>query len=89
MDQMDILLKYFSDFTDKQKEQFRQLENLYKEWNAKINVISRKDIESLYEKHILHSLSIAGVFDFEAGTELIDIGTGGGFPGIPLAIFFP
>jgi 16S rRNA (guanine527-N7)-methyltransferase len=88
-DIMDILLKYFSDFTPRQVEQFKALEGLYKEWNAKINVISRKDIDSLYEKHVLHSLSIAAVFDFPAGLEIIDIGTGGGFPGVPLAIFFP
>ncbi|NTS41984.1 16S rRNA (guanine(527)-N(7))-methyltransferase RsmG [Flavisolibacter sp. BT320] len=86
---MDILLKYFSDFTEKQIEQFQALEELYKEWNAKINVISRKDIDSLYEKHVLHSLSIAAAFDFPAGAEIVDIGTGGGFPGVPLAIFFP
>lgn len=86
---MEILLKYFTGFTDKQIEQFKALEQLYKEWNAKINVISRKDIDSLYEKHVLHSLSIAAVVDFPPGTEIIDIGTGGGFPGVPLAIFFP
>jgi 16S rRNA (guanine527-N7)-methyltransferase len=86
---MEIILKYFSDFTPKQLEQFKALEELYKNWNSKINVISRKDIDSLYEKHVLHSLSIAAAFEFESGTEIIDIGTGGGFPGIPLAIFFP
>ena len=86
---MDILLKYFSDFTPTQLEQYKSLENLYKEWNEKINVISRKDIDSLYEKHVLHSLAIAAVFDFPPGCNIVDIGTGGGFPGVPLAIFFP
>jgi len=86
---MDILLKYFADFTSKQIEQYKALEVLYKEWNEKINVISRKDIDSLYERHVLHSLAIAAAFDFPAGINIIDIGTGGGFPGIPLAIFFP
>ncbi|HVF81957.1 MAG TPA: 16S rRNA (guanine(527)-N(7))-methyltransferase RsmG, partial [Flavisolibacter sp.] len=86
---MDILLKYFSDFSEQQLSQFQALNGLYKEWNEKINVISRKDIDSLYEKHVLHSLSIAAAFDFPAGAEVIDIGTGGGFPGVPLAIFFP
>jgi 16S rRNA (guanine527-N7)-methyltransferase len=86
---MEMLLRYFSDFSEQQITQFRALEELYREWNAKINVISRKDIDCLYEKHVLHSLSIAAVMDFPPGIDIIDIGTGGGFPGIPLAIFFP
>lgn len=86
---MEVILKYFSDFTPAQLQQFEALKDLYTEWNEKINVISRKDIESLYEKHVLHSLSVAATFDFPPGAEIIDLGTGGGFPGIPLAIFFP
>ena len=86
---MEIITKYFSDFSKDQLAQFGKLETLYKEWNEKINVISRKDIDGLYEKHVLHSLSIAAVFDFPPGAEIVDLGTGGGFPGVPLAIFFP
>src|SRR3954464_9504029 len=86
---MDTILKYFSDFDTRQLEQLRALEELYTDWNNKINVISRKDIEGLYLKHVLHSLAIAALNDFQPGTQVIDIGPGGGFPGIPLAIYFP
>lgn len=86
---MEEILKYFPNLTENQVEQFRQLESLYLDWNSKINVISRKDIEQLYVKHVLHSLAIAKIQKFEPGTYILDVGTGGGFPGIPLAILFP
>ena len=86
---MDIIKKYFSTITDLQAEQFAQLEGLYNDWNSKINVISRKDIQNLYEHHVLHSLGIAKIVNFRDGTNIMDLGTGGGFPGIPLAILFP
>ena len=86
---MDIILKYFPGLTDRQKEQFGALYDLYADWNAKINVISRKDIGNLYEHHVLHSLGIAKMINFRPGTQVMDLGTGGGFPGIPLAIMFP
>jgi 16S rRNA (guanine527-N7)-methyltransferase len=87
--QLELITRYFADFSPRQLEQFAALDELYKDWNSKINVISRKDIDSLYENHVLHSLSIAAAFRFQPGMEVIDIGTGGGFPGIPLAIFYP
>lgn len=86
---MEIILKYFPDLTEEQRRQFAALYDLYIDWNAKINVISRKDIENLYEHHVLHSLGIAKVIRFRPGTSIMDLGTGGGFPGIPLAILFP
>ena len=86
---VQIINKYFPNLSEEQKSQFQQLENLYKDWNEKINVISRKDIDEFYERHVLHSLGIAKIMDFADGTKVLDIGTGGGFPGIPLAILFP
>ena len=85
----EIILKYFPNLTAQQKSHFQQLETLYKDWNEKINVISRKDIDEFYERHVLHSLGIAKIMEFADGTKVLDIGTGGGFPGIPLAILFP
>ena len=86
---MNLLLKYFPELSDVQILQFQALQGLYEDWNSKINVISRKDIESLYLRHVLHSLSIAKLIQFKEGSKILDIGTGGGFPGIPLAILFP
>lgn len=86
---MELILKYFPKITDEQKQQFAALYDLYTDWNSKINVISRKDITNLYEHHVLHSLGIAKVINFRPGTNVMDLGTGGGFPGIPLAILFP
>ena len=86
---MDIILKYFPGLTGRQKELIKELESLYGEWNSKINVISRKDFIHFYERHVLHSLSIAKFIRFREGTRILDVGTGGGFPGIPLAVFFP
>lgn len=89
MQNADIIFRYFPDLSARQQEQFRKLNALYAEWNEKINVISRKDIENLYVNHVLHSLGIAKVTSFNPGSSILDVGTGGGFPGIPLAILFP
>ena len=86
---MELILKYFPNLTEKKIQQFSQLQNLYTDWNAQINVISRKDMDNLYIKHVLHSLAVAKVIDFSDGSKILDVGTGGGFPGIPLAILFP
>jgi 16S rRNA (guanine527-N7)-methyltransferase len=89
MNNVEIIYKYFPNLSDKQKKQFGQLRSLYRDWNEKINVVSRKDIDNIYVNHVLHSLGIAKVMEFKKGTDILDVGTGGGFPGIPLAILFP
>lgn len=86
---MEIIQKYFKNLTEKQIEQFSKLQDLYEDWNLKINVVSRKDIDELYLRHVLHSLGIAKVMQFKPGSKVMDVGTGGGFPGVPLAILFP
>lgn len=89
MQTVELIYSHFPDLTERQRDQFAALHDLYTEWNAKINVISRKDMESFYEKHVLHSLGIAKLYSFQPGQKVLDVGTGGGFPGIPLAILFP
>jgi len=86
---MELILKYFPNISEHQKSQFKKLESLYQDWNLKINVVSRKDIDELYLRHVLHSLGIAKLITFKDGSKILDVGTGGGFPGIPLAIMFP
>ena len=86
---LEVILRYFPDLSENQRNQFKQLQGLYEHWNGQINLISRKDINELYTRHILHSLGIAKVIQFKPKTSIMDVGTGGGFPGIPLAILFP